>query len=132
MEKTLVLIKPDAVKKNVIGNIIAMYEEKNLVIEDMYITVAERATLDEHYAEHVEKGFYPELADFMSSGKIVVIKVAGEGAIAKVRQINGATNPEEAEEGTIRKAFGTDIGENAVHGSADASDAERELKIWFK
>lgn len=132
MEKTLVLIKPDAVKKNAIGNIIAMYEKNDLVVEDMYITVADRAILDEHYAEHVEKGFYPELAEFMSSGRIVVLKVAGEGAVAKVRAINGATNPAEAEEGTIRKAFGTDIGENAVHGSADAADAERELKIWFK
>ncbi|MCT4634356.1 MAG: nucleoside-diphosphate kinase [Firmicutes bacterium] len=132
MEKTLVLIKPDAVKKNAIGNIIAMYEKNDLVVEDMYITVADKAILDEHYAEHVEKGFYPELAEFMSSGRIVVLKVAGEGAVAKVRAINGATNPAEAEEGTIRKAFGTDIGENAVHGSADAADAERELKIWFK
>ena len=131
MEKTLVLIKPDAMKKNIIGKIISMYEEKGLVIEDCKMVVPGRNILEKHYEEHIGKDFFEDLIKFMEGEKIVALVVKGENSISIVRQINGATDPRKADPGTIRYLYGTDIQQNAVHGSANKDDAKREIKIWF-
>jgi len=131
MEKTLVLIKPDAVKQNLIGNILMKYEERGLIVEDLYKKRVGRELLDKHYIEHVDRDFYPELTEFMTSGPVVVIRIGGRNAIEKVRAINGATNPKSSDPGTIRHMFGTDIQSNCVHGSESLVEAERELALWF-
>jgi len=131
MEKTLVLIKPDAVKQNLIGNILMKYEERGLIVEDLYKKRVGRELLDKHYIEHINREFYPELAEFMSSGPVVAIRLRGSNAIEKVRAINGATNPKNSATGTIRHMFGSDIQMNCVHGSESTVEAERELALWF-
>jgi len=131
MEKTLVLIKPDAVEQNLIGNILMKYEERGLIVEDLYKKRVDRELLDKHYIEHINRDFYPELAEFMSSGPVVAIRLRGSNAIEKVRAINGATNPKNSATGTIRQMFGSDIQMNCVHGSESTVEAERELALWF-
>lgn len=132
MEKTLVIIKPDAVKKKLIGRILGIYEENGLYVDKMYMTNATEAILAEHYAEHVERDFYPKLVQFMLSGPMVVMQLSGEMAISKTRKINGATNPAKADVCTIRYLYGESVTVNCVHASANAEDALRELDIWFK
>lgn len=132
MERTLVIIKPDAVKAKHIGDIISTYENNGLSIENMKMMYVNEELLKKHYEEHKGKSFYSSLMEFMLSGKIVVIEIMGEDAVDKVRKINGATDSTKAEKGTIRNLYGTDIQQNAVHGSADIIDANRELNIWFK
>lgn len=131
MEKTLVLIKPDAVKGKLIGRIIMMYEENGLEIEGIYKKSVDIGFLAKHYAEHVERDFYPGLVEFMSSGPVVALLIAGENAVETVRIINGATNPVNALPGSIRFLFGTDVRMNCVHGSASKEEAEREINLWF-
>jgi|LGOV01.1.fsa_nt_gb nucleoside-diphosphate kinase len=132
MVKTLVIIKPDAVKSKHIGDIISIYENNGLSIENMKMMYANKELLKKHYEEHVDKSFYSSLVEFMLSDKIIVMEIMGEDAVDKVRGINGATDSTKAEKGTIRNLYGTDIQQNAVHGSADIIDANRELNIWFK
>ena len=131
MEKTLVLIKPDAVEQNLIGKILMKYEERGLIVEDLYKKQVGRELLDKHYRDHINRDFYPELAEFMSSGPVVAIHLKGINAIEKVRKINGATNPKESAPGSIRHLFGSDIQMNCVHGSESKVEAERELTLWF-
>lgn len=131
MERTLVLLKPDAVKKNLIGNILMMYEERGLNIEGIYKKCVSKDLLDKHYIEHINREFYPELLEFMSSGPVVAVCLKGKNAIEKVREINGATNPKNSNSGTIRYMFGNDIQMNCVHGSESIEEAERELALWF-
>lgn len=131
MEKTLVLIKPDAVEQNLIGKILMKYEERGLIVEDLYKKQVGRVLLDKHYRDHINRDFYPELAEFMSSGPVVAICLKGINAIEKVRKINGATNPKESAPGSIRHLFGSDIQMNCVHGSESMAEAERELTLWF-
>lgn len=131
MEKTLVLIKPDAVRKNIVGKIITMYEENGLVVEGIYNRQCDEDILSKHYAEHVKRDFYPELVSFMMTSPIIVLKLSGENAIEKVRALNGATNPKKCRPGTIRYIHGESVQVNTVHGSANLEDAKRELKIWF-
>jgi len=130
-EKTLVLIKPDAIKKKLLGRIISMYEENGLAIDDMYMTEADLSVLEDHYSEHEDRSFYEPLLNFMTSGPVCVLLLFGNNAIEVVREINGATNPAKARPGTIRYLFGTDVQKNAVHGSANAEEAKKEIKIWF-
>lgn len=132
MEKTLVLIKPDAITKNIIGKIINIYEENKLYIEDMKMILPTKEILEKHYEEHKEKSFFNELISSMELKKVVAIIISGENSISKVRKINGATDPTKADTGTIRNLFASNITENAVHGSADPNSAEREIKIWFE
>ncbi len=132
MEKTLIIIKPDAVKGKKIGKIISIYEENGLSIEMMKIEVPTFLELEKHYEEHKEKSFFKSLVSFMSSGLAVIMVASGENVVAKVRALNGATNPENADVGTIRNLYGNSVQENAVHGSATIEDAEREIEIWFK
>jgi nucleoside-diphosphate kinase len=131
MENTLVLIKPDAVTRNLIGKIIKMYEENHLKVENMYMRTLDEDILAKHYAEHVNRDFYPSLIEFMQETPVVVLNIAGEDAVNKVREINGATNPSKSRPGTIRYIYGESVQRNAVHGSANIEDAERELSIWF-
>lgn len=131
MEKTLVLIKPDAVSKNLIGKIISMYEENGLVVDGMYKRKLDEDILRVHYAEHVNRDFYPSLVEFMLEDEVVVLRIGGENAVQLVRDINGATNPAKSRPGTIRYILGESVQRNVVHGSADLDEAERELNIWF-
>lgn len=131
MMETLVIIKPDAVKKKLIGKIIGIYEENGLRIADMYMCTANQEILEEHYEEHKGRDFYDSLMEFMQSGPIVVMKVIGENAVEIVRSVNGATNPAKSRPCTIRYKYGKTVQKNAVHGSASAQEALREIDIWF-
>ncbi|MBN2286634.1 MAG: nucleoside-diphosphate kinase [Tissierellales bacterium] len=131
MEKTLVLIKPDAVNNKYVGKIIAVYEENRFDIEKIKILIPDERILSDHYREHIGKDFYPQLIDFMKSGRVVAMILAKTNAVEDVRKINGHTDPLLATEGTVRKLFGTSITMNAVHGSATLLEAKREMNIWF-
>jgi nucleoside-diphosphate kinase len=130
-EKTLVIIKPDAVKKNLIGEIIARFEKKGLRVSALKKIHMNKEQAKGFYIVHKERPFYESLTDFMSEGPIVVMVLEGEDAIAKVRKIMGATNPAQAEEGTIRKDFAENIERNAVHGSDSPQSASYEIPYFF-
>ncbi len=131
VERTLMLIKPDAVKKGVEGKIIAHVQEKGFKLLALKKLKLSKEQAGQFYYVHKERPFYEELCEFMSSGPIVAMVWEGENAIERIRQIMGATNPEEAEEGTLRKLYGTNIGENAVHGSDSKESAEFEIPFFF-
>ena len=131
MEKSLVLIKPDAVRKNIIGKIIALYESEDLKVTDLKMELVSLEKAEEHYKEHKGKFFYDPLIEFITSGPLVAMIIEGENAIFKIREINGSTNPEVAKEGTIRKLFADSNRENCVHASDSLESAEREINIWF-
>ncbi|MEX2324354.1 MAG: nucleoside-diphosphate kinase [Nitriliruptoraceae bacterium] len=130
-ERTLILVKPDGVRRGLVGEIIARIERKGYQIDALELRTLERATAEEHYAEHVERPFFGELVDFITSGPLVAMCVAGNEAIAGMRNLMGATNPIEATPGSIRGDFATIIGENLVHGSDSPESAQRELGIFF-
>lgn len=131
MERTLGMIKPDAVRKNVIGGIIQKYEENGLKVVAMKMCQLSRKEAEAFYAVHKERPFYGSLVEFMTSGPVVAVALSGENAVAKNREIMGATNPEEAAEGTIRKLFASNIENNAVHGSDSVENARVELGFFF-
>lgn len=134
IEQTLSIIKPDAVKKNVIGQIIARFEAAGLVVKQARMLEMSRAQAEQFYAEHKERPFFGELVDFMVSGRCMPMMLEGEGAILKNRELMGATNPTKAEPGTIRHDFAlpcTDLSANAVHGSDGAESAAREIAFFF-
>jgi len=132
LERTLVLIKPDAVHMRVVGNIISKYEDKMLDISHIKILIPDRELLELHYEEHRKKDFFPELIEFMSGGRVVAMILEGDNVISEVRKINGDTNPNKAVENTIRNLYGTDLTFNAVHGSDSPESAEREINLWFE
>ncbi len=132
MEKTFSIIKPNAMKKNAIGDIISMFEANGLKIAAAKLTVLSKAKAEEFYAEHKERPFFGELVSFMTSGPVMLMCLAGENAVAKNREIMGATDPKKANSGTIRAKFGDNVGENAVHGSDSPQSAERELSLFFE
>ena len=129
-ERTLSIIKPDGVKKNVIGKIVGLFEENALTITAQKMVQLTRAEAEGFYAVHKERPFFGELVDFMISGPVVLMVLEGENAIAKNREIMGATDPAKADEGTIRKLFASSIGENTVHGSDGPDTAKTEI-AWF-
>ncbi len=131
MERTLSIIKPDAVKKNLIGEIISRFEKNGLRIAAMKKIWMSKEEAKGFYIVHKDKPFYDSLTDFMSEGPIVVMVLEGENAISKNRDIMGATNPANAEEGTIRKDFGESIERNAVHGSDSPETAAFEISYFF-
>jgi len=131
LERTLSIIKPDGVEKKVIGEIISRFEKNGLNVVAMKRIKLTKADAEGFYAVHKERPFFGSLTDFMSRGPIVVLVLEGEDAIAKNRQIMGATNPEEANEGTIRKDFATNIEENTVHGSDAPETAAFEIGYFF-
>jgi nucleoside-diphosphate kinase len=130
-ERTLVLIKPDAVRRGLIGDILARLERKGLAIDAMRLRTMDRALADQHYAEHVEKPFYPPLRDFMLGGPLVSLVVSGDEAIAVVRALVGATDGRKAAAGTIRGDLSLSNRENLVHASDSADSAKREISLWF-
>lgn len=132
IETTFSIIKPNGVKKNVIGNIIQMFEKNGLKVSAMKLTKLEKAKCEEFYAEHKERPFFGELVSFMTSGPVVLMALKGENAVTRNREIMGATDPKKAAPGTIRALYGDSVGENTVHGSDSPASAERELKIFFE
>jgi nucleoside-diphosphate kinase len=130
-QQTLVLIKPDGVRRRLVGEVIARIERKGYTIEALEMRTLERAVAEEHYAEHAERPFYGELVEFITSAPLVAMRVAGDDAIVGMRTLMGATNPIEATPGSIRGDFATVIGENIVHGSDSPESAQRELGIFF-
>ena len=131
MEKTLVLIKPDAVRGKHIGDIVKIYEEKGLKILAMKMLQMDEKLASKHYEAHIGRPYYDDLMGFMTSGPIIAMVLEGEGAIANVRAINGKTNPAEAAEGTIRKLYAASGSRNAVHASDSPENAAREISIFF-
>lgn len=131
MEKSLVLIKPDAVKKNLIGKIISKYEDNNLKIVALKMEKVTKELASKHYEEHIGKNFYNPLLNFITSGPLCALVLEGENAIERIREINGNTNPEMAKEGTIRKMYASNKTENCVHASDSADSSKREIKLWF-
>ena len=132
MEQTLSLIKPDAVERNLIGKIINVFEENNLLIKEMKKIHVDRQFAEKFYAMHKERPFFNDLCNFISSGPLVAIVLEGDNAIQKNRDLMGATNPSEAKEGTIRKMFAISIDKNSVHGSDSPESAKREIELFFK
>ena len=130
-EKTLVLIKPDAFEKRHTGDIIAIYEKAGLKILAMKLMQMTPRVAQKHYAEHIGRPYYAELEEFMTSAPLVAMVLAGDDAIARVREINGKTNPAEAAEGTVRKLYAESVGKNAVHASDSSESAAREIAIFF-
>lgn len=131
-EKTFSIIKPNATQDNNIGNIIAIFEKNGLRISAAKFTQLSKEKAEGFYIEHKDRPFFGELVDFMTSGPVMLMCLEGENAVAKNREIMGATNPAEAAEGTIRKLYAKSIGENAVHGSDSTASAERELAYFFE
>jgi nucleoside-diphosphate kinase len=132
IERTLSIIKPDATRKNLIGKIIARFEQEGLRIAAVRKMHLSRREAEGFYAVHRERPFFGELCDFMSSGPCVVIVLEGDDAIARNREIMGHTNPANAAEGTLRKLYAASIGENAVHGSDAADTAKIEIAYFFR
>ena len=131
-DRTLVLLKPDAVERGLIGQVLSRFEQKNLKIVALDLRQLDEATLARHYEEHVGKGFYGELVQFMSRGPVVALVVEGpEDTWEVVRGMMGATNPRKAAPGTIRGDLGILFTENLVHGSDSLASAEREISIFF-
>lgn len=131
MEKTLVLIKPDAVERNIVGKILSYYEEAGLKIVKMRMEQVSRDFAALHYGEHKGKGFYENLLNYITRSPLCALVVAGDDAVEKVRKINGSTNPEEAVEGTIRHKYGINKTENCVHASDSVNSAKVEVERWF-
>ena len=131
MEKTLVLIKPDAYKKHHTGDIIKRYEDEGLTILAMRLMKMTKEVAAKHYEEHIGRPYYAELESFMTSGPIVAMVLAGKDVIRKVRDLNGKTDPKEAAPGTIRQLYAASKGENAVHASDSPESAAREVHIFF-
>lgn len=131
IERTLSIIKPDAVGGNHIGEIYSRFEKAGLKVVGAKMLHLDDEKAGGFYAEHKERPFYGDLVKFMTSGPVVVSVLEGENAVAKHREIMGATNPKEAAEGTIRKDFASSIDENAVHGSDSTTSAAREIDYFF-
>ena len=131
VEKTLVLIKPDAMQRGLAGEILARLERRGLTLRDAKLVHVDRELADEHYAEHAEKPFYGELVLFITSGPTLALVMEGEGAIALVRTTIGATDPADAAPGSIRGDLALSMPDNLVHGSDSPESAEREISLWF-
>jgi nucleoside-diphosphate kinase len=131
MERTLILIKPDAFDRNLSGEIIARFERKGLRLVAMNLLTMSRDLAAQHYAEHEGKGFYEELVTFITSGPLVAMVLEGDHAIDAARQVIGATNPLQATTGSIRGDFATEVGQNMVHGSDSPESAAREVALFF-
>jgi nucleoside-diphosphate kinase len=131
LERTLVLVKPDAMRRALAGEILARLERRGLELLAARMLTVDRSIAEEHYAEHTEKPFFGELVDFITSGPTLAVVVEGEGAINVVRTTIGATNPADAAPGTIRGDLSLSMPDNLVHGSDSPESAEREIALWF-
>jgi nucleoside-diphosphate kinase len=131
VERSLVLIKPDAVRRGLVGEILVRFERKGLVVEALVLRTMDAALADQHYADHVEKPFYPPLKEFMTSGPLVAMVLAGDEVIEVVRSMIGVTDGRRAAAGTIRGDLSLSNRENLVHASDSPESAKRELALWF-
>lgn len=131
VERSLVLVKPDAVRRGLLGEVLARFERKGLVIEALEMRTMDATLADQHYADHVEKPFYPPLKAFMTSGPLVALVLSGDNVIEVVRTMIGATDGRKAAAGTIRGDFSLSNRENLVHASDSPESAARELALWF-
>jgi nucleoside-diphosphate kinase len=131
VERTLVLIKPDAVRRGLAGEILRRFEQRGLTIEEARLLTVDRELAEMHYAEHAEKPFFGELVEFITSGPTLALVLEGEGAIATVRTTMGATNPADAGSGTIRGDLALSMPDNLVHGSDSPESSAREISLWF-
>ena len=131
MEETLVLIKPDGVKRQICGEILTRDERKGLIIKAMKLLQTPKELAQEHYAEHKDKPFFGELVDFITSGPVLAFVLAGKNAVTSVRTINGATNPVDATPGSIRGDYALTMDSNVVHASDSVDSAAREIHLWF-
>jgi nucleoside-diphosphate kinase len=131
LESTLLIVKPDGVRRGLVGEVLGRAEDKGLRIAEIRSLMIDRPLAEEHYGEHRDKPFFGELVEFITSGPVVVVRLEGEGAIVALRTMMGPTDPADAPPGTIRGDYGTIITENLVHGSDSTESAERELKLFF-
>ena len=131
MSSSLVLIKPDAVRRGLVGEILSRFERKGLVIDAMVLRTMDAALADQHYADHVQKAFYPPLKEFMTSGPLVAMVISGDEVIDVVRAMIGATDGRKAAAGTVRGDLSLSNRENLVHASDSPESAKRELALWF-
>jgi nucleoside-diphosphate kinase len=129
--RTLILVKPDAFARGLTGEILARFERKGLTIAALKLVQTPRETAETHYAEHAERPFFGELVDFITSAPLVAAVLEGDDVVRASRQLIGATNPLEANTGSIRGDFAIEVGQNLVHGSDSDESAEREIGIWF-
>ena len=130
-EKTLVLVKPDGVRRGLVGQILSRFEAKGFTIEAMKLQTVDKQLADQHYAEHVEKGWYPELREFITSGPLVAMILSGDEAITVIRSIVGATDGRKAAPGTVRGDYSLSNQENLIHASDGPESAAREIALWF-
>lgn len=130
-EHTFIMVKPDGVRRALIGELVGRFERKGLTLEKIRMLRIDEDLARRHYAEHVDKGFFPDLLEFITSGPVVAMEWSGDGAVAVARSVMGATNPAEAAPGTIRGDYGLQVTQNLVHGSDSLESARRELDIFF-
>ena len=131
MNRTFVMCKPDAVERGLVGEVVSRIERKGLRLVVAELRTIDRATAEEHYAEHAQKPFFGDLVDFITGGPLVAMVLEGHEAVKAARQIIGATNPLEATTGSIRGDYGLEVQTNLVHGSDSPESAEREIGLWF-
>ena len=132
MEKTLSIIKPDAVERNLIGQIVSILEKNSLIIHSIKKTKLSKKMAEDFYFTHKERPFFNDLCTYMSSGPVVVMVLEGDNAVVKNREIMGATNPKDAANGTIRNLYGISLDKNSVHGSDSKENAKIEINFFFK
>lgn len=131
IERSMVLIKPDGVERNLIGNIISVYEDNGLKVVHLKLMTAERELAEKHYSQHKGKDFYEELITYITRSPLCAMILEGEDAIKRVRAINGATSPDDAAKGTIRHKYARSKTENCVHASDNEESAANEIALWF-
>ena len=129
--KTFFMIKPDGVRRNLIGEVISRVEEKGFEITKIKMMMISKSLAEEHYGEHKDKPFFNDLVEFITSGPVVAMQVEGENVVAQIRNLMGATNPSDATPGSIRGDLATELDQNVVHGSDSDTSAERELNLFF-
>ena len=130
-EMTLSIIKPDAVKRNITGKINAIFEDNKLKVVAQRMILMSKHDAEKFYEVHSERAFFSDLCEYMTSGPVIVQVLQGQNAVIKNRELMGATNPENAEEGTIRKKYGISVEENSVHGSDSLENAKQEISFFF-
>lgn len=132
MERTFLAIKPDGVQRGLVGTIIQRFEQKGYTLVGLKLMRVSRELAEQHYSEHKDKPFFAGLVNFITSGPVVAMVWEGRGVIAAARKLIGATNPLNAEPGTLRGDFAVDVGRNVIHGSDSPENAEREINLWFQ
>ena len=132
MEKTFLMVKPDGVQRNLIGEIVGRFEKKGFQLVGAKLMLISNELAEQHYGEHKERPFFGELVDFITSGPVFAMVWEGENVIAAARQMMGATNPKDSQPGTIRGDYAVTVGKNIIHGSDSSASAEREIALFFK